>query len=136
METSASFFDQLLRAAAAQAQPQRLLFVFAHSELPDDATPAQRAAHAAGRGGALAPLACVDKLPAQLSSFEALAAEAREACPGWQAVFIGALGGGQGKPPTDAHVDSALKAMVESIRTGRLGGYLALDRQGLPLQFS
>jgi len=31
-------FDQLLRAAAADSQPQRLLFVFAAADLPDDAT--------------------------------------------------------------------------------------------------
>ncbi len=34
-----STFDDLLAAARAQPQPQRLLFVFAAIELPDDATP-------------------------------------------------------------------------------------------------
>jgi hypothetical protein len=33
-------FDDLLTAARAQPQPQRLLFVFAGIELPDDATAA------------------------------------------------------------------------------------------------
>jgi hypothetical protein len=45
-------YDDLLRAARAQAEPQRLLFVFAKAVLPDDSTPAQRAAYAAGQGGA------------------------------------------------------------------------------------
>ena len=31
-------FDDLLQAAAMQHEPQRLLFVFAGKELPDDAT--------------------------------------------------------------------------------------------------
>ena len=48
-----SHFRQLLQAAAAQPDPQRLLFVFAAAELPDDPTPAQRERFAAGEGGAL-----------------------------------------------------------------------------------
>ena len=38
-----SSFDDLLHAARLQPEPQRLLFVFVGVELPDDATPAQRA---------------------------------------------------------------------------------------------
>jgi hypothetical protein len=37
-----SHFDQLLQAAAAQPEPQRLLFVLATAGLPDDATVSQR----------------------------------------------------------------------------------------------
>ena len=37
-----SSFDDLLQAARSQPEPQRLLFVFAGVELPDDATPEQR----------------------------------------------------------------------------------------------
>ena len=51
-------FYPFLQAAATQPEPQRLLFVFAAAELPDDATPAQRLRHAACAGGALAPSAC------------------------------------------------------------------------------
>jgi len=32
-------FDDLLRAARHQAEPQRLLFVFMGAELPDDSSP-------------------------------------------------------------------------------------------------
>ena len=67
-----SSFDDLLQAARMQPEPQRLLFVFAAVELPDDATPAQRARFEAGQGGALVPLMCVDKTPQELASFEAL----------------------------------------------------------------
>ena len=54
MNVEISNFDDLLRAARAQPQPQRLLFVFAGAELPDDSTPEQRAAFESGEGGALA----------------------------------------------------------------------------------
>ena len=60
-------FDDLLHAASAQPEPQRLLFVFAGVELPDDATPAQRERFAAGQGGALVPMMCVDKRPEEIA---------------------------------------------------------------------
>lgn len=37
-----SHFDQLLKVAASQPEPQQLLFVFTSAELPADATEAQR----------------------------------------------------------------------------------------------
>src|SRR5215207_1626424 len=77
--TSPSQFELLLQAAASQPEPQRLLFVFAAAELPADASAAQRARFEAGQGGALTPLACVDKAVGDLSSFEALVAESRRA---------------------------------------------------------
>ena len=58
-----SNFDDLLKTARQQTQPQRLLFVFASADLPEDATSAQRASFLAGQGGALVPNLCVDKTP-------------------------------------------------------------------------
>ena len=72
-------FDDLLHAARAQPEPQRLLFVFAGVELPDDATPAQRERFAAGQGGALVPMMCVDKRPEEIASFQMPADDAGEA---------------------------------------------------------
>lgn len=134
--TSSSHFDLLLQAAASQPEPQRLLFVFAGAELPPDATPAQRKRFEAGQGGALAPLACVDKAVEDLASFEALRAESHDASPPWQVVFIAGLPGQGGQPPSPAAVDSALKAMVDNVRAGRFEGYLALGPDGEPLSFS
>ena len=68
-------FDDLLAAARAQAQPQRLLMVFVATELPEDASAEQRARFAEGEGGALVPLMCVDKTPEELDSFATLLAE-------------------------------------------------------------
>lgn len=131
-----SHFDQLLQSAAAQPDPQRLLFVFAAAELPVDATPAQRERFEQGLGGALEPLACVDKTPDELSTFEALVEESRQASPPWQVAFVAALSGQGGQPPSDQSVDAALNAMVEGVRIGRFQQWLALDRFGEPLHFS
>lgn len=133
---SPSHFEQLLRAAVAQPEPQRLLFVFTAAELPPDASAQQRERFEAAQGGALAPLACVDKSPQELGTFEELVAESRNASPAWDVVFIAGLAGRDGRPPSPERVDSALEAMVESVRAGRFGGYLALNPAGEPLLFS
>ncbi len=52
-------FSDFLLAARQQDQPQRLLFVFARAELPEQASQEERARFEAGQGGALAPLMCV-----------------------------------------------------------------------------
>ncbi|MCM2252916.1 MAG: ribonucleotide reductase subunit alpha [Ramlibacter sp.] len=134
--TGPSHFERLLQAAASQAEPQRLLFLFAGAELPADATAAQRERFHAGQGGALAPLACVDKSPGDLSSFAALVDESRQACPPWQVVFIAALSGQAGRPPSPSQVDGALHAMVDNLRAGRVGDYLAFGPDGEALSFS
>lgn len=136
MTASNDFFGQLLAAAAAEPQPQRLLFVFAGVELPPGASADEVARHAAGEGGTLTPMACVDKAPAELSTFAALVEESRQACPPWGLVFIAALGGQGGQPPAAAVVEGALKRMVENIQGGQVGGYLVLDAQGQPVRFS
>lgn len=131
-----SHFAQLLAAATAQDEPQRLLFVFATAELPDDATPAQRERFERGEGGALAPLMCVDKAADELAGFDALVAESRRAGPPWQVVFVAALGGQGGRPPAEAQVERALEAMVEGVRSGSIGRFAAYDVHGAPLHFS
>ena len=130
-----SHFDQLLQAAAAQPEPQRLLFLFATAGLPDDATPAQRRSFDAGSGGELVPTVCVDKSPHELAGFDALVADSLAAGPPWQVVFAAGLSGQNGSAPTGPQVDAALEAMVERLRTGRLDGMLALDRSGAQLQW-
>ena len=128
-------FDDLLRAARLQPQPQRLLFVFAGAELPDDSTPEQRQRFAAGRGGALVPLMCVDKAPEELSGFAVFAAEAAQAGPPWSIVFTAAMSGRDGVPPTSRDAEAPLQRMVDAIKAGRLDGLLPFDRRGEPVSF-
>ena len=130
-----SDFDQLLQAAAAQPEPQRLLFVFATAELPEDATPAQRQRFAAGGGGSLAPVMCVDKGLEEMGSFDELVAESREAGPPWQVLFAAGLCGRHGQSPGAEQVGRALQTMVERVREGMIESYLALAPSGEALHF-
>lgn len=127
-------FQQLLKAAADQPQPHRLLFVFADVELPDHPTPSQRERFLAGGGGALSPLMCVDKAPGEIADFAALAAESRKAGPPWRIVFAAALSGAEGRPPAKPEIDQALEKMVNAVRLGAVGQFAAFDAAGDPLQ--
>lgn len=128
-------FDDLLHAARQQPQPQRLLFVFTAAELPGDATPGQRERFQAGEGGTLTPQMCVDKSPDELSSFDALLEESRRAGPAWDIVFVAALSGSAGRGPTPADAEVPLQRMVESIKSGRIGGFIPFDVRGQPVSF-
>ena len=138
-----SSFDDLLQAARGQPQRQRLLFVFAAAGVDADATPAQRARFQAGQGGTLTPLMSVDKAPEEVSSFQTLRDESRgqegqEGQPNasWDIVFVAALSGTADASPTVTQSDAALQRMVASIKAGNIGGCIAFDAAGLPVQFS
>ena len=131
-------FDDLLAAARAQAQPQRLLMVFVATELPEDASAEQRARFAQGEGGALVPLMCVDKTPEELDSFATLLAESQQfelSYQPWRLVFTAALSGSNGRAPTSEDAESPLERMVESVKLGMFGNLLPFDRQGQPVHF-
>jgi len=129
-------YDDLLRAARAQPEPQKLLFVFAKAVLPDDSTPEQRAGYAAGEGGAIEPLMSVDKTPEELGSFAALVEESRRFSPDWSIVFVSALGGRNGRAPTSGESEQSLQVMIDSIKRGYIGAYIPFDRHGAPVLFS
>jgi hypothetical protein len=129
-------FDDLLRTARAQPEPQRLLFVFATAELPGDSTTEERARFEAGEGGALVPLMSVDKDPDDLASFASLAQESRQFAGDWTMVFVAGLSGRDGRKPTGEQTDQALQRMIESVKTGSFGSFIPFDRQGSPLLLS
>ena len=130
-----STFDDLLRAARQQPEPQRLLFVFAGTELPEDSTPEQRRRFAAGAGGALIPLMCVDKTPEELGTFSELVEESRSLGPDWTIVFVASLAGQGGRAPTSADAEAPLRSMVEAIKGGSHGSFIPFDRTGRPILF-
>lgn len=125
-----SSYTDLLKAADAEPEPQRLLFVFCRAELPDDASEAEKAAFANGEGGALTPVVCVDKSLDEVSDFDALVDESRQTGQAWDVVFVAAMSGRGGMKPSSDEAQQPLTMMVESIRMGHLGNYLPLDTQG------
>jgi len=118
-----SSFDDLLRAAREQAEPQRLLFVFTSAELPEDSTPGQRERFEAGLGGALVPLMSVDKAPDDIRDFQALVEESGQFGRQWSVVFVAALAAG-------GDAGQALERMIASIKAGSPGALIPFDRQG------
>lgn len=128
-------FDDLLQAARLQPEPQRLLFVFATSSVPDDATPAQKASHARGEGGELTPLLCVDKTPAELTDFAGLVRESRQTGQDWQVMFVAAMADQSAYLPDNKDVDQAFQRMTQMIKYGTVGSLMAFDRDGDPLVF-
>lgn len=131
-----STFDDLLQASRQQPDPQRLLFVFAAAELPEDCTPEQRARFEADQGGVLTPLMCVDKTPDELSAFQALVQESRQFEREWSVVFVAALCGRDGRAPSSEDAAKPLQRMVESIKAGSPGSMIPFDRQGQALSLS
>ena len=121
-----SSFDDLLRAARQQPDPQRLLFVFATAELPEDCTPEERARFAAGRGGALTPLMSVDKAPEEIADFQALVEESRSFGKEWSVVFVAALAG-------SGDTEEAFERMIASIKACSPGALIPFDRHGQAL---
>lgn len=137
VKTEINSFDDLLRAARSHRERQRLLFVFAGTELPDEATPEQRERFAQGEGGVLVPLMCVDKLPEELESFDALVRESQQfEQPGqpWRLVFTAALSGTAAHAPSDDDADKVLRRMVEAVKTGAFSAYLPFNRDGQPVR--
>ena len=129
-------FEDLLSAARQQAEPQRMLCVFAGVELADDTTPEQRARFAAGEGGALVPRMAADKGLDELSSFESLAQESLQFSQDWVLVFVAALSGRNGAPAPDDAVERAMEQMTEAVGQGQLSAFLAFNRKGEPVSFS
>ena len=129
-------FSDFLGAARGQSEPQRLLVVFAVAELPQQHTPGQARRFEQRRGGALAPVMCVDKDAAELDSFSALAEESRHTGQPWDMVFVAALAGENAQAPQASHVDRGLKMMVDAVHRGAIERFLAFDPQGHAIRFT
>ncbi len=130
-----SSFEDLLLAAGRQPESQRLLFVFANAELPDDCTPEQRRRFASGAGGALVPVMCVDKTPDEIGPFSELVEESRSLGPAWSIVFVASLAGRGGRAPTSEEAEAPLKRMVDAIKAGAHASFIPFDRSGRPVLF-
>lgn len=123
-------YGELLAAARSQPEPQRMLFAFAKAELPDDAADSERERYAERRGGALAPVMCVDKMVDELGSFEDLVAESRHTGADWDIVFVSTLSGRGGMAPPTEQAEAPLNMMVTYIHTGQVERFLAFNKSG------
>lgn len=129
-------FDDFLTIANQQSEPQKLLLVLARRELPHGHTEEQALAFSEGHGGHLAPLAGIDKQPSELKDFSAFVEETRQVDSDWDAVFVAALPGIQGKLPTPKAIDDAIEKVIHAIRNGMVNNFLVFDRRGEPLQLN
>lgn len=129
-------FQDLLDAAHQQTEPQRLLFVFAKVELPENASAEQLLRHEQREGGTLSPSLCVDKAPEEIASFQALAEESASTDQDWDIVFVGSLSGRAGIAPNADEAAQPLRFMVNAINNGQVAQFAAFDRRGEVLQFS
>ena len=132
---SLSSFQDLLDAAHRQPEPQRLLFVFAKVELPQNASAEQRERFDKREGGTLTPSLCVDKAPGEIASFAALVAESESTGQDWDLVFVGSLGGRAGVAPSADEAAQPLRFMVNAINNGQVAQFASFDRAGAVLQF-
>lgn len=132
---SLASFQDLLDAARRQPEPQRLLFVFARVELPQNATAEQRERFDRREGGTLSPSLCVDKAPEEIESFAALAAESATTGQDWDMVFVGSLSGRAGIAPSADEAAQPLRFMVNAINNGQVAQFASFDRNGVVLQF-
>ncbi len=125
-----SSYEDLLNAANAQPQPQRMLFVFTKAELPGGHTKDQQEQFKARKGGALMPAMCVDKLASARVSFANLTEESRQTGKDWDIVFVACMSAKSGDVTESEEAEQPMKEMVKSIQVGSIGNYLAFDRDG------
>ncbi|MEC9482519.1 MAG: ribonucleotide reductase subunit alpha [Halomonas sp.] len=123
-------FADLLAEAHRQPEPQRLLFVFAKAELPDNPDAQQCERFEQGEGGVLTPALCVDKTLEELSDMASLVEESRRTGVEWDIVFAAARAGDGEQPPTSEEAERPLQRMVEALQMGSIGNFLAFDRRG------
>lgn len=125
-----SNYSDLISAAKSQKDSQKLLFVFTQADLPENADSRQKENFLAGEGGALLPMMYVDKFPHEVENFSVLTEQSTEMKTKWKIVFAGALSGDGDIPPSIERIEKSFLKMIEDIKNGRLGSYIAFDHNG------
>jgi hypothetical protein len=116
-------FTNLLETAKQQTEPQRLLFLFAKTH--EEPTP-----NAEGQTrGTITATMCVNKLPEELSTFDAFVAEADAISQEWDFIFVAGLPGKDGKAPTSEEAEEYLNQMTSHLIHGEdIDQYMIFDR--------
>lgn len=123
--------------AKQQLEPQRFLFVFLKTSLPNDHKDDEAFRFNQGIGGELTPVMTLEKPLDELSSFEELVAESELMKKDWQLVSIGIMSGRNGVMPTSDEAIKSLEIMMKTVETGgNLSKFMTFDRTGNPIQFT
>ncbi len=130
MSLTLDSYADLLKIARAEANPQRLLFVFTRAEIEHDANEVQKNAFDKGIGGLLKPVMCVDKPINELTNFEDLVAESDNTEQSWSVMFAACLSGTNGTMPSSEDANKPLDSMIAAINNGMVSQYLAFNRNG------
>ena len=124
-------FNDLLVKAGEQAEKQRLLFLFAK------ATETNKSRKRDDKKGSIEPTMVVDKLPEEVSGFDALVDEADAISKDWDFVFIASLSGDKSTPPTSEDAEPYLNKMTDDIMTGsNIVRYVVFDRKQNPIELT
>jgi len=122
--------------AKQQIEPQRLLFVFLKTSLPEDCKGDEEARFNSNQGGMLEPVMCVDKVLEELGSFDDLVKESERIEKNWQIVLVACLSGKNGTVPSSDEATQSLEKMVGAVESGGdLSNFLAFNRNGDPIKF-
>ena len=120
-------FDDLLQAARAQPEPQRLLFVFAGAELPPSASAEQRRQFEAGEDE-LAPADVRGQVARRARRIRRARRRSGAGRAAVAIVFTAALAGRAGAAPTTPMPKRPLQRMVDAIKSGRIDGFYLVDK--------
>lgn len=124
-----SMFSDLLSMANEQPDPQRLLFLFASAQAT------KKSKKRDDQKGTIEPTMVVDRLPDELSTFEALVKEADSINKEWDFVFIASLSGQMRTPPTSDEAQTYLDKMTNDVMTGsNIRKYVVFDREENPIE--
>ncbi len=119
---SVSNFEKLIQAAKSQSEPQRLLFLLAKSERDNKAKKSRAR-------GTIKAIACVDKLPEELSTLKAFISEADQITTDWDMILIAGMNGQNNQAPTSEDAEPLLNKMANDLMSGQsLERYLILTR--------
>ncbi len=126
-----AMFSQLLDMAGQQEQPQRLLFLFAKAQSASN----KKATDKDPKSGTIEPRMCVDKLPQELTDYNALVKEADSVERDWNFVFVAGLSGQNGYAPTTEMAEQYLNKMTNDLSSGQnIAQYVVFNRDGQPIE--
>ena len=126
-----SKFNNVLKMANEQSEPQRLLLLFASTNETN------KSRKQSDKKGTIEPTMVVDKLPEEIASFKRLIEEADSINKDWDFMFIASLGGDDTGPPSTEDAELFLKKMTDDIVTGNnIMRYVVFDRNENPIELS